>query len=128
MASSGSQEHATPPTEGSTDQAPRHGSIFHRRTSSNSSGRGFFRRRSSSPASPELEKGRRSSRGFLWWHPHEEDIQEDAPEDPRLVAAREQLARAERAEIRADREVVRAAGTVAEARQNLRNLEREIKG
>ena len=133
MVFSGNQEHATSPTEAAAGQSPKQGGIFHHRSSSTSSGGGLFHRRSSSLSSPEQDKSRRSPRrlshnagGFFGWHPHE-DVQEDIPEDPKLIAAREKLARAERAEIRADREAVRAAGAVAEARQNVRMLEHETK-
>lgn len=128
----GSQGHATSPTEATASESPKHRGIFHHRSSSASSGGGLFHRRSSSLSSPDREKSRRSSRrhshasSFFGLYPHEED-HEDIPEDPKLTAAREQLARAERAEIRADREAVRAAGAVAEARENVRRLEHETK-
>lgn len=113
----GNREHSTSPPGSATGESPKRESIFHHRSSSTSS----------------PDQSRRSSRRlshsagwFFGRHPHE-DVHEDVPEDPSLVAAREELARAERAEIRADRMAVRAAGATNEARENVKRLEREAK-
>ena len=63
---------------------------------------------------------------FLGRHTHE-DNQEEIPEDPVLLAAREKVIEAERAEIRAERASLRATGALAEARENVKQLEREAK-
>ena len=113
-----SEEHdSRSPTE--TDDAAKHENTSHHhlRPSPSASG-SFFRRRSSSISSTDPNK-RHSSH---FWMRHE---LEEIPETPEIIAAREKLALAEREEIAADRAVIRAAGAVAEARQDLKELQLE---
>ena len=115
-----SEEHGSrSPTETTVEDATKHENTSHHhlRSSSAASG-GFFRRRSSSISSTDPHK-RHSSH---FWMRHE---LEEIPETPEIIAAREKLARAEREEIAADRAVIRAAGAVAEARQDLKELQLE---
>lgn len=46
--------------------------------------------------------------------------------DPSIISARQKVSEAEEAERQADRALVEARATVREARQHVKNLEREI--
>lgn len=98
----------------STDGSPRRGFFSRRRSSSLSSS--DLDTRNSRTGSNKLSHGSTRSSGGLFHRNHE---------DPTIIGARERVLSAETAEREADRALVQARAAVKEARDHVKNLERE---
>nr|GAT43502.1 predicted protein [Mycena chlorophos] len=134
---------AAPSPEREPTPPPRKGSIFNRRRSPTpppttnqnpppTANRGFFSRRRSSDDSslgsprsnPNLARGgslRSGSSSFFTRNRHLGDVSQD----PTILAAKEKVTIAERAEAEADRALNAARTMVREAKAHVRMLERE---